>query len=58
MTNYQTAVTRIERATAKHDLDRLNNSFSNCHKYGLLTDAEYMRLDSKIVEKLITIEEK
>ena len=58
MTNYQAAVNRIKRATGKHDLDRLNNSFQNCHKYGLLTDAEYMRLDSKILEKLITIEDK
>jgi hypothetical protein len=58
MTNYQTAVNRIKRAKSEHDLDRLNNSFQNCHKYGLLTDAEYMRLDSKIVEKLITIEDK
>jgi len=55
--NYKSATHRVNNANTNSDLEQLVNSFTNLYNLGLLTESEYQRLDIKIVDKLIAIEE-
>lgn len=52
MTNYQSAIKRIEQADTIEKLKSLDKSFDRIHQAGFLTDSELTRLDIKLCTKL------
>tara|TARA_R110000824_G_scaffold154502_1_gene326683 strand:- start:79 stop:255 length:177 start_codon:yes stop_codon:yes gene_type:complete len=52
MTNYQSAIKRINQACTIDKLRLLDKSFDRIHQAGFLTDSELARLDQKICNKL------
>ncbi|MAD28994.1 MAG: hypothetical protein CMP00_04920 [Woeseiaceae bacterium] len=52
MTNYQTAIKRINAAKTSLDIKRLNRSFANCYKYGFFTEKEFIKLDYKLLDRI------
>jgi len=57
MTNYKSAVERINKAKNKSDLDRAQLGFDRVFKAGFLTVSELRRLDGKVLQKLIELGE-
>ncbi len=55
MTNYQTAIKRINKAETSLDIKRLNRSFDNCYKYGFFTEKELIKLDYKLFDRIDSI---
>ena len=53
MSNYKSAVKRIDKADTVEDLKNLEKSFENVYRYGFLTDNEFILLDLKIADKYI-----
>tara|TARA_R110000824_G_scaffold64997_1_gene169651 strand:+ start:413 stop:595 length:183 start_codon:yes stop_codon:yes gene_type:complete len=53
MSNYTSAVKRINKADTIKDLKNLEKSFKNIYRYGFFTVNEFMRLDGKIVDRYI-----
>ena len=53
MSNYTSAVKRINKADTIEDLKNLEKSFANIYRYGLLTNNEFILLDLKIVDQYI-----
>ena len=51
MTNYQTALNRINHASTIKELESLEKSFDRIHQGGFLTDSELTRLDLKLCDK-------
>jgi len=56
LTNYRSSVDRIEKASNTREVQQVWHSLARVHAAGWLTDSELMRLDSKIVDKLIAQE--
>lgn len=56
MTNYQSAIKRIQKAETETQFRKLEKSFMNLYNAGQLTVSEYKRLDSKLFDKLIELE--
>jgi hypothetical protein len=52
MTNYQSAVERIQKTNDLQSLVKLGKSFDNIYSYGLLTAKELQKLDNKIMDKM------
>ena len=52
MTNYQSAVERIQKTNDLQSLLKLSKSFDNIYSYGLLTAKELQKLDNKIMDKM------
>ena len=52
MTNYQSAVKRIQKTNDLQSLLKLSKSFDNIYSYGLLTAKELQKLDNKIMDKM------
>jgi len=52
MTNYQSAVKRIQKTNDLQSLLKLSKSFDNIYSYGLLTVKELQKLDNKIMDKM------
>lgn len=52
MTNYQSAVKRIQKTNDLQSLLKLSKSFDNIYNYGLLTAKELQKLDNKIMDKM------
>lgn len=53
MSNYKSAVKRIDKAETIEDLKNLEKSFANIYRYGFFTNNEFILLDLKIVDKYI-----
>ena len=53
---YKSALARLSRAHTAQDLEQLGNSFTRLYTTGFLTDKEFMRLDGRLVDKRIEIE--
>jgi hypothetical protein len=53
MTNYQSALALLKKATTAEELARLERSFERVYNAGCFTVSEYARLDCKLVDKLI-----
>jgi hypothetical protein len=53
MTNYQSALVRLNKAATAEELNRLERSFERVYNAGCFTVSEYVRLDRKLVDKLI-----
>jgi hypothetical protein len=56
MTNYQSALALLKKATTTEELARLERSFERVYNAGCFTVSEYARLDCKLVDKLIEID--
>ncbi len=56
LTNYRSSVDRIEKASSTREVQQVWHSLARVHAAGWLTDSELMRLDGKIVDKLIAQE--
>ena len=52
MTNYQSAIERIQKTNDLQSLVKLAKSFDNIYSYGLLTAKELQKLDNKIMDKM------
>ena len=50
MTNYQTALNRVNQASTIKELESLEKSFDRIHQGGFLTDSELTRLDWKLCD--------
>ncbi len=55
MTNYQTAIKRINAAKTSLDIKRLARSFTNIYVAGFFTETELMRLDIKLLNRIDAI---
>jgi len=55
MTNYQTAIKRINAAKTSLDIRLLNRSFDNCYALGLFTEKEFIKLDYKLLDRIDSI---
>jgi hypothetical protein len=53
VSNYKSAVKRIDKAETIEDLKNLEKSFANIYRYGFFTNNEFILLDLKIVDKYI-----
>lgn len=53
MTNYQSALFLLNKAATAEELNRLERSFERVYNAGCFTVSEYVRLDRKLVDKLI-----
>ena len=47
MSNYKSAIDRLNRCESLGDIDQALKGFERVHKVGHLTDSELQRLDSK-----------
>jgi hypothetical protein len=52
MSNYKSAIKRINHATGVDDLERVERGLKNVHAIGHLTDSELMRLDIKMCDRI------
>ena len=52
MSNYRSAIKRINHASCSVELERVERGLNNVHAIGHLTDNELMRLDIKICERI------
>jgi hypothetical protein len=53
MTNYQSAVQRINNANTQAKLERLERSLENLYNLGCFTGVEFASLDEKLLDKLV-----
>ena len=51
MSNYRSAISRINYAQCLTELDTVEQGLKNVHAIGHLTDNELMRLDIKLCER-------
>ena len=51
MSNYRSAIKRINHASCSAELERVERGLNNVHAIGHLTDNELMRLDIKLCER-------
>lgn len=54
---YKSALQRLNKANTSEELARLDRSFERIYDAGFLTASEYGRLDSKLMNKQITLEQ-
>lgn len=55
MTNYQSALTRLRKASTVEDLKKLDKSFTRIYDAGFFTVSEYARLDAKLFDKKLAL---
>lgn len=55
MTNYQTAIKRINKAKTSLDIKRLDRSLTNIYELGFFTEKEMMRLECKLLDQINAI---
>jgi hypothetical protein len=55
MTNYQTAIKRINKAKTSLDIKRLDRSLANIYELGFFTEKEMMRLECKLLDQINAI---
>jgi|TARA_R110000824_G_scaffold327120_1_gene514053 hypothetical protein len=52
MSNYQSAIKRINGAQSALEIERIEQGLCNVHALGFLTDSELMRLDIKMLDRI------
>ena len=52
---YKSAMTRLAITHTAQDLEQLENSFTRLYNAGIFTDKEFMRLDCRLVDKMIEV---
>ena len=57
MSNYQSAVKRIQSADNLGKLERLERSLDNLYNLGLLTVSEFVKLDCLLMDQYCLLEE-
>jgi hypothetical protein len=57
MSNYQSAVRRIQSADNLGKLERLERSLDNLYNLGLLTVSEFVKLDCLLMDQYCLLEE-
>jgi hypothetical protein len=57
MSNYQSAVKRIQSADNLGKLERLERSLDNLYTMGLLTVSEFVKLDCLLMDQYCALEE-
>ena len=57
MSNYQSAVRRIQSADNLGKLERLERSLDNLYNLGLLTVSEFVKLDCLLMDQYCVLEE-
>ena len=57
MTNYESMMKRIRTATTPQDIHKIEASMVRLYKAGIFTDAEFSGLDSKVMVRLIKIDQ-
>ena len=57
MSNYQSAVKRIQSADNLGKLERLERSLDNLYNMGLFTVSEFVKLDCLLMDKYCVLEE-
>jgi hypothetical protein len=57
MSNYQSAVRRIQSADNLGKLERLERSLDNLYNLGLLTVSEFVKLDCLLMDQYCILEE-
>ena len=57
MSNYKSAIDRLNRCESLGDIDRALKGFERVHKVGHLTDKELERLDSKAFDIILDWQE-
>jgi len=55
MTNYQSAVQRINDANTQAKLAKLERSLDTLYSLGVFTVAEFLSLDEKLMDKLAEV---
>jgi hypothetical protein len=55
MTNYQTAIKRINETKTSLGVKRLTRDFANYYELGLFTEKEFIKLDCKLLDQLDAI---
>ena len=55
MTNYQSAVQRINDADTQAKLEKLERSLDTLYSLGVFTVAEFLSLDEKLMDKLAEV---
>ena len=58
MTNYKSAIERLNRCESLGDIDRALQGFERVHKVGHLTDSELQRLDAKAFDIILNWQDK
>jgi hypothetical protein len=53
MSNYRSAIDRLNRCQSLGDIDRALKGFERVHQIGHLTDSELQRLDSKAFDIIL-----
>ena len=57
MSNYNSAVERLNRCKSLYDVNRALKGFERVHKVGHLTDKELQRLDAKAFDIILDWQE-
>ena len=52
MTNYQTAIKRINETKTSLGVRRLTRSLANCYELGFFTEKEFIKLDYKLLDRI------
>tara|TARA_R110000737_G_scaffold49951_1_gene70860 strand:- start:1074 stop:1274 length:201 start_codon:yes stop_codon:yes gene_type:complete len=58
MTNYQTAVERLNKANTVNDLFSLEKSFVTLYGCGVLNRSNFLKLDDMLCDKIANLKEK
>jgi hypothetical protein len=57
LSNYAAMARRINKADTSEELDKVDRSLCRIYSAGIFTEKQFARLDIKIVEKRIKLEE-
>jgi len=52
MSNYKSALKRINNAQTVEELHKVSDGLERVHRWAQLTDSEYMRLDVKLCDRI------
>jgi len=55
MTNYQTAIKRINETKTSLGVKRLTRDFANYYELGFFTEKEFIKLDYKLLDRIDAI---
>ena len=58
MTNYESAISRLEKANTIDQLHLLENSFARLYSAGVLNRSNFLKLDDLLCEKIAKLIEK
>ena len=57
MTNYESMMKRIRKATTLEDIRKIETSMVRLYESGIFTDEEFSGLDDKVMARLIKIDQ-